>query len=590
MLQALHQEKCQLQWNFVTNEERKNEKVLSEELLKAKKDTERLRSTYLSALDEVSRLKDQVQELKGNIRVFCRLLPVGNGGEGAVCVFPKQEQMVLSQQKCRLSQLILRSQQDFGGREVEFSFDRVFSMHDSQSTVYEEVGPLLDGIPRGFHLAIFAYGQTGSGKTFTLDGTDREPGVLRSALQDLLLLSQKTGHRLVLSVVEIYNEQVRDLLQADMLEEENIRLSCESVDLAGILSGGRVNLVGARDNSSTSSRKNSDNLQVPHHGNCQSHAASSRQPSRSPRKPSAREVMTTYNAVSPRKHVIDAKVSPRKHASNTTPRSQSTSNSRRSSLTHAGASIDGRDGVGGSYAGRAGGSSNFNPNNLEIRGVTGNDYTGGSQDHTSASHSSNNPHARDFSSSLFGSIYVENLSTQFLTDWRQAETLLKNARQHRQTGATALNDTSSRSHCIYSIGMVKGPTHVCASEGEGPDPVCSLPGYVGALHVIDLAGSERTKISKAQGQRLQEAKQINKSLSALGDTLFALEAKQAHIPFRNSKLSYLLSDVLSQSWSKVLFFANVNPAAENLQETFSTLAFARRIANIEKGRLKTGAS
>ena len=92
MLQALHQKKCQLQWNFVTNEERKNEKVLSEELLKAKKDTERLRSTYLSALDEVSRLKDQVQELKGNIRVFCRLLPVGNGGEGAVCVFPKQEQ------------------------------------------------------------------------------------------------------------------------------------------------------------------------------------------------------------------------------------------------------------------------------------------------------------------------------------------------------------------------------------------------------------------------------------------------------------------------------------------------------------------
>merc|ERR1712032_367493 len=118
-----------------------------------------------------------------------------------------------------------------------------------------------------------------------------------------------------------------------------------------------------------------------------------------------------------------------------------------------------------------------------------------------------------------------------------------------------MGDVSSRSHCIYSIGLLNS-THTR---------------YVGALHIIDLAGSERTKLSKAEGIRLTEAKQINKSLSALGDVLFALEQKQSHVPFRNSKLTYLLSDVLSQSWSKVLFFATVNPSADNISESFSTL-------------------
>lgn len=58
----------------------------------------------------------------------------------------------------------------------------MFSANQPQNAVYEEVKPLLDGLAKGFHLAIFAYGQTGSGKTFTLDGTDEEPGLLRSAL------------------------------------------------------------------------------------------------------------------------------------------------------------------------------------------------------------------------------------------------------------------------------------------------------------------------------------------------------------------------------------------------------------------------
>lgn len=144
--------------------------------------------------------------------------------------------------------------------------------------------------------------------------------------------------------------------------------------------------------------------------------------------------------------------------------------------------------------------------------------------------------------------------------------------KNRSVGATAMNQDSSRSHSIFTI-------YVEMSE--------NLPGVVepkikaGKLNLVDLAGSERQSKTQATGQRLEEAKKINLSLSALGNVISALVAGgKKHIPYRDSKLTRLLQDSLGGN-TKTLMIAAVSPAKSNFEETVGTLKYASRAKMIQ---------
>lgn len=92
------------------------------------------------------------------------------------------------------------------------------------------------------------------------------------------------------------------------------------------------------------------------------------------------------------------------------------------------------------------------------------------------------------------------------------------------------------------------------------------------LSFVDLAGSERVKKSGVSGNQLKEAQGINKSLSALGDVISALSTGNQHVPYRNHKLTMLMSDSLGGN-AKTLMFVNVSPVESNLDETYNSLTY-----------------
>ena len=99
------------------------------------------------------------------------------------------------------------------------------------------------------------------------------------------------------------------------------------------------------------------------------------------------------------------------------------------------------------------------------------------------------------------------------------------------------------------------------------------------LYLVDLAGCERVLKSGATGSVLKEAQHINKSLSALGDVMEALDTRSKYVPYRNSKLTYLLQDALGGN-SRTMMIVTLAPGEDNAEESLHCLQFASRVRNI----------
>nr|XP_023926072.1 kinesin-like protein KIN-14J [Quercus suber] len=356
---------------------------------------------YNSVLAENRKMFNEIQELKGNIRVFCRIRPFLPG---------QKEKQTIVDYIGEDGELVIANPSKPGKDSHRlFKFNKIFGLAATQEEVFSDIQPLIRSVLDGYNVCIFAYGQTGSGKTFTMTGpngaTKEKWGVNYRALNDLFDISQNRrsalAYEMGVQMIEIYNEQVRDLLSNDSSQKK-----------LGILSQLQPNGLAVPDAS-----------------------------------------MRPVNSTSDVMEIMD--------------------------------------------------------------------------------------------------------------------TGLRN----RAVGATALNERSSRSHSVVTINV----------RGKDLKTGAAL---LGNLHLVDLAGSERVDRSEVTGDRLREAQHINKSLSALGDVIFALAQKSPHVPYRNSKLTQVLQSSLGGQ-AKTLMFVQLNPDVNSYSESLSTLKFAERVSGVELGAARS---
>ncbi|XP_064602112.1 carboxy-terminal kinesin 2-like [Liolophura sinensis] len=160
-------------------------------------------------------------------------------------------------------------------------------------------------------------------------------------------------------------------------------------------------------------------------------------------------------------------------------------------------------------------------------------------------------------------VMVSDLTMVPVKSEEKVHSLLRKASENRAVAETKCNERSSRSHSVFQLKLT-GSNQLTGESSQG------------LLSLVDLAGSERLKESGSEGQRLKEAKCINKSLSNLGNVIMALANKENFVPYRNSKLTYLLQNSLGGN-SKTLMFVNVSPKEECFHETLCSLRFATKV-------------
>jgi len=165
-------------------------------------------------------------------------------------------------------------------------------------------------------------------------------------------------------------------------------------------------------------------------------------------------------------------------------------------------------------------------------------------------------------------VYVKGLLEVYVSSVQEVYEVMRRGGTARAVAATNMNQESSRSHSIFVITITQKNLETGSMKS-------------GQLFLVDLAGSEKVGKTGATGQTLEEAKKINKSLSALGMVINSLtDGKSSHIPYRDSKLTRILQESLGGN-SRTTLIINCSPSSYNDVETISTLRFGMRAKSIK---------
>ncbi|XP_029862998.1 kinesin heavy chain isoform X1 [Aquila chrysaetos chrysaetos] len=164
--------------------------------------------------------------------------------------------------------------------------------------------------------------------------------------------------------------------------------------------------------------------------------------------------------------------------------------------------------------------------------------------------------------------YVKGCTERFVSSPEEILDVIDEGKSNRHVAVTNMNEHSSRSHSIFLINI----------KQENVETEQKLSGK---LYLVDLAGSEKVSKTGAEGAVLDEAKNINKSLSALGNVISALaEGTKAYVPYRDSKMTRILQDSLGGNCRTTMFIC-CSPSSYNDAETKSTLMFGQRAKTIK---------
>jgi Kinesin motor domain len=441
---------------------------------------------------------------------------------------------------------------------TEFDFDSVFPPSGpgaSQRAVWDNVRPLIEGALRGYNACCFAYGQTSSGKTHTMLGSPGEPGIAVRAIKHLFAAAKRRGQMMTgaSAVAEAKKKEGRrnsvTFALSDDDEDNEEGEDVDGEDRRGTDSYG----TSAADATNGDDNRDDDGASG---GTTRSGYSIS---------------LSCYEVYCER--VLDL-LSPTASASSAT-----TSAGLPCRETPSGVEIAGLTRICVRSSRQALDLIKRAANNRKMA-------SHGLNAHSSRSHMVTKIWLEGPAPRLGGGAVAEAVApVSAPTAFDDDGSTTSSAGEAQAAAAAALFNPYSETEGVRSRADSFDSMRIPASSSSNKARIAST------INLIDLAGSERiTRTDSTSGDLLKEANFINSSLSTLGLVISSLRQGKSHVPFRDSKLTFLLKDSLSAASAKVLLLACVSPDPQDANESLCTLNFASKCRSTALSGSGNGAS